>query len=81
MLKQQSRGIIIVILVFRCEFIQKRSTKINLFQGICDRRNWGNAARYGINIKHIDIMYADLDYKGNIIQVFIRLFNYHKTFG
>ena len=80
LLKQQSRGIIIVIVVLRRGFIPKRSTRINLLWGICNWMNWGTAAHYIITIIYIDSMCAVLEYQGHILQVLRRLFTYHKTF-
>ena len=79
-LKQYYKGVIIVIIVFRCEFTPKRSTKMNIIQDIFNWRNWGTAVHYIIIIIHIDRMYAVLEYQGNIIQDLISLFNYQKNF-
>ena len=53
-LKQQFKGIIILIIVFRCELIPKRSTKINIIQGIFNQRNWGTSGHYRITMINID---------------------------
>ena len=68
LLKQHSKGIILVILLFRCEFISNSSTKINILQVICNWRDWGTADYYRITIIHIDSMYAFLYYLGHILQ-------------
>ena len=68
---QQSKGIIILILVFRFEFNPKRPTKINILRGICNRRIWGTEAHYRITVIHIDIINSILDCLGHIIQVLI----------
>ena len=76
-LKQQSKGLIIAIVVFRCELIPKKSTNINILQGIYKWSNWVTSDHYRIPIVHIDSMYTVLGYKG-ILQSFRIFFNCHK---
>ena len=80
LMKQHYKGLILVIVLFRCEFIPKSSTKINLLQAIFNWSSWGTADHYRITIIHIDSMNAILDYQGHIIQGLRSFFNYYKTF-
>ena len=68
LLKQHLKVIILIILVSRCKLTQKRSTEIDIIQGISNIRNCGTAAHYIITIKHINIMYALFDSQGHILQ-------------
>ena len=64
LLKQQTNGIIIIIVVCICELIQKSYTSINLLCGICSLINCSAAYHYRITIKHINSMYAFFTSRG-----------------
>ena len=81
LLKQQSKGIILITIVFRCKLIEKNSTRINLLKGICNWRNGGTIAQYINNIKYINSMYEYFDSQRHILQEYRNLFEYPKTFG
>ena len=78
--KQHPKGIILVIIALRREFIPKRSTKINLLQDICNLRHWGTSAHYRITIILINSINSILDCFGHIIQGLIGFSIITKTF-
>ena len=81
LLKQKFKVIIIIVVVCRCESIQKSSTGINLLQVIFNRSNCGTSAHYIINIKNIIDMYSCFESQGHILQGYILLIENHNTFG
>ena len=67
-LKQQSKCIILLIILFICELIPKSSTRMNFLQVICNWSNWKTTSRYIITSIHIDSINVILDCLENILQ-------------
>ena len=67
-LKHHFKGIILIIVVYRSEFIQNSSTEINHIWVIFNIRNCGTAAHYSITMKNTNIMYALFEYQEKVLR-------------
>ena len=78
LLKQQYKGIILLVIVFRCEFTPKSFTKTNILQGVCNWRNWVEK----LIIESLSYILIALMQFWNFWEHYSRLekmFNYQKT--